>query len=368
MIKIEHLEETMDVYDITVESNHNFFANDILVHNCQEIFIPTKPFNSPADLYKKTYNEKTDGEIGLCTIAAIVAPNIESDEQYAEVAYYALKMIDVCIHKSDYAFPALAHTAKSRLSAGVGIIGLAHLMAKENLKYDSLDGRNFIHELAETHMWHLLNASLKLGKELGNAPWMHKTKWPEGYLPLDTYEKKVDTFITIDNKRDWETLRGKIIENKGIRNSVVGAHMPSESSSQSSGTTNGLYAVRELSLMKTNDTVVNHWVAPDSTKLKNKYQLAWDIKNSELIKMYAIVQKWTDQGISADLYADLTKGDKISSKEIIDDYILQVSSGMKSRYYVTSLTSSGNDLSTEENALTDLSSEDEIGECEACTL
>lgn len=36
---LSHYEEVEneDVYDITVENNHNFFANDILVHNCVEI-------------------------------------------------------------------------------------------------------------------------------------------------------------------------------------------------------------------------------------------------------------------------------------------------------------------------------------------
>jgi len=41
MIEIEYLEEEIPVYDITVEDNHNFFANDILVHNCLEINLPS---------------------------------------------------------------------------------------------------------------------------------------------------------------------------------------------------------------------------------------------------------------------------------------------------------------------------------------
>ena len=36
-LKIEYLENEEAVYDISVEDNHNFFANDILVHNCTEI-------------------------------------------------------------------------------------------------------------------------------------------------------------------------------------------------------------------------------------------------------------------------------------------------------------------------------------------
>ena len=45
MLKIEYLEYSEDVYDITVDKNENFYANGILVHNCAEIALPTKPLN-----------------------------------------------------------------------------------------------------------------------------------------------------------------------------------------------------------------------------------------------------------------------------------------------------------------------------------
>ncbi len=336
---------------MTDEMNrHTPFEETIWSSNlCAEIALPTKAFTCVADLYRE-YREG-DGEIGLCSLAGVIVSNIESDEQYAEVAYYALKMIDVCIHKSDYVFPTLAHTAKSRLSAGVGILGMAHLMAKEGKRYDTQDGRDFIHTLSETHAWHLINASLRLGKELGNAPWMHKTKWPKGWLPIDTYQKKVDELVTTKNQRDWESLRAKIVENGGIRNSVLIAHMPGESSTIAAGTTNGPYPIRELYIMKTNDTGVNHWAAPDGTKLAKKYQSAWEISTSDMIKVYAIMQKWTDQAISADLFVDLRGDRKIASSAIIQDYLDMVKYGMKTRYYVNSLTSEGVDLTKSETAV-----------------
>lgn len=353
-------------------NQHTPFKETIYSSNlCVEVTLPTKGYDSVADLYKKEYNEETDGEIGLCSLAGVIVSNIESDEQYAEVAYYALKMIDKCIHKSDYVFPSLEHTAKARLSAGVGVLGLAHLMAKKGVTYDSQSGRNFIHELFETHMWHLVNASLRLSKELGLAPWMHKTRWPEGWLPIDTYERRVDELVTVGNKRDWEDLRSKIIENGGIRNSVVASHMPGESSTIAAGTTNGPYPIREIYIMKTNDTLTNHWAAPDGTKLESKYQSAWDISTTDMIKAYAIMQKWTDQAISADLYAKIQGDAKISSTTMIRDYIDMVKYGMKSRYYVNSLTSSGVDLNAEETAVTqketELPPQDE-GSCDSCTL
>lgn len=367
MIKIKKIKvESTPVFDLTVESTHSFFANNILVHNCQEIAEPTSPFKSVKDLYKETY-EDGDGEIALCNIAGIIVPNIESDEQYADAAYYALKMIDKTVHMTDYIFPALAHTAKARMNAGVGILGLAHLMAKKNMSYRDQAGLNFIHELSETHMWHLINASLKLGKELGNAPWMHKTKWPEGWLPLDTYEKRVDELVTVENKRDWASLKAAIIENKGIRNSVVSAHMPGESSTIAAGTVNSLYPLREFSLIKTSDTLVNHWVAPDSTRLKNKYEIAWNISTTEMIRVYAIVQKWTDQSISADLFVNLQGDQKVSSSSIVQDYLDMVKYGMKSRYYVNSLTGGGIDLKSTETAVNQEAIQQEPEESRGCS-
>lgn len=52
MLKIEYLEDEIPVYDITVEGTHNFFANDILIHNCTEICEPTSPIESLDDVGK----------------------------------------------------------------------------------------------------------------------------------------------------------------------------------------------------------------------------------------------------------------------------------------------------------------------------
>ena len=328
---------------------HTPFKEPIYSSNlCQEIMLPTKPFNSPEDLYGP-YVEGKSGEIALCNIAGIVPANIESDEQYAEVAYYTLKMIDFGIHMGTYEFESLEYTAKSRMNAGVGVVGLAHYMAKNSKKYDDQEGRDFIHQTFETHMWHLINASLRLGKEKGNAPWMHKTKWPEGWLPIDTYSKAVDDFVTIDNLRDWESLRKLIIENRGIHNSVLAAHMPAESSSLASETTNGVYPIRDAFLVKTTETMAMVYVVPEYTKYAKNYQIAYDIETADLIKDYAIMQKWTDQGISADEYVKVQGTDQLKTADLIKNYLLRTKAGLKSRYYFNSLTAKGINLNGSES-------------------
>lgn len=347
-------------------NKHTPFKDTIYSSNlCQEINIPSSPYSSVEQLYQPY--EEGSGEIGLCSLAGIIVSNIENDDQYGEVAYYALKMIDKCIHKSDYVFANLGDTAKARLSAGVGVMGLAHLMAKNGLKYSSLDGRNFIHTLFETHYWHLVNASLRLGKELGNAPWIDKTLWPSGWLPIDTYERKVDELVAVPNQRDWEDLRIKVIENGGIRNSVLAAIMPGESSTISAGTTNAVYPIRDFDLIKTNETLVINYVAPDSSKLRDKYEIAWDIDTSDLIKCYAVMQKWIDQGISVDLYRKLQGTDKVGTKEMIGIYLDLVKYGLKSRYYQNSLTAKGL-ASIQSDDVQQHSGVDDDGICEGCSL
>lgn len=315
-------------------------------------------------------------EVATCNLAGIVVSNIESEEQYAEVAYYALLMIDKCIHLAHYELPHVGVTSRKRLNAGVGILGLAHLMAKKGQRYTTQAGKQFIHEVAERHYYHLLRASLKLGKELGNAPWMHKTHWPQGWLPMDTCNPHVDKIAPFTQRYDWEALRRDIVANGGIRNSVLVAHMPTETSANASGTTNGLYPVRELTLIKTDNQRVNYWAAPDSDTLADQYQSAWDIPTKDMTEMYAIVQKWTDQGISADFYRRVIGDASISSSELIEDYLYRVKLGLKSKYYMNQKTSNGMQAVADvaqapaapPAAPLSSATDAEDSECEACTL
>ena len=336
--------------DLTAANIHTPFKNPIYNSNlCQEILLPTVGYDSVEQLYK----EEESGEVAMCALAGIVVGNIKDDTEYADVAYHALLMIDVAIRETEYPLPQIAFTAKKRMSAAVGIVGLAHYMAKNKQSYTTTKGKAFMHELAETHYWHLLNASLRLGKEFGNAEWIDRTKWPDGWLPIDTYYKSVDEVTPPDYKRDWESLRQAVIANKGIRNSVLVAHAPTESSSISSGTTNGLYPIRDIALLKTNESGATSYVVPDSDKLEPFYDNAYEIELTHIIDCYGIFQKFCDQGISADLYVNVAGTNKLSSSQLLRDQFRMIKLGVKSRYYINSKTGTGIDLGDK---------------CESCTL
>ena len=325
-----------DTYCVNEPKEHKVMFEGILTGNCLEILQPTKPYNNITDLYTEEKHER--GEISLCALSGIVPSFIDTDEEYEDVAYYTLLMIDKCIHKNTYKFPHLEYTAKSRLNAGVGMIGLAHDLAKRNLKYSSKEGLERIHYLAERHAYFLIKASIKLGKEKGNAPWMHKTKWPEGWLPIDTYNKNIDEIADFKYSYNWEDLRQEVISNKGIRNSCLISYMPTESSSKVTGLPNNVYPIRDIYLKKTDATNAIDFVARDSDTIKDNYQLAWDLTPADQCKFYGVIQKFTDQGISADFYSDRRNNPELKATRLLDEFFNAYKYGMKTRYYTNSKT------------------------------
>lgn len=356
-------------FNVDEVNRHTPFLDPILSSNlCVEICEPTKAYSQMIDLYSSEDHGR--GEIATCSLAAIPIDNIKSAAEYEMATYYALKMIDFCIYNSKYTFPHLEFTAKQRMSAGVGITGLATHLAEAGLTYTSEAGKRETHFVNERHMYYLIKASLKIAKERGNAPWIHKTKWAKGWLPLDTYNRNVDGVVEggFDLTYNWEALRGEIIAQGGIAHSVLVAHMPVEASSKAVGGTNSEYPVRRKAIYKSDGTTIIQWAAPFSDDPKYVYETAWDIKPKDLIDHYAISQKWTDQSISADLFRRIVGAEKISSNEMVKDFLYCIKMGMKTRYYQNTETTAGLDLESLESAF---ENNDGVKGCSAngtCTL
>lgn len=284
-------------------------------------------------------DKRQEPEVSLCALAAIIPTNVHSEEQYAETAYNALYMIDFCIDHNHYALPHMKLTAQARRNAGVGLMDIAHYMAQRKLSYISQEGMMELHRVAERHAYHLINASIRLGQERGNAEWIHKTNWPRGWTPQSTYNKNVDTLAPFVNQYDWHDVSQRLIQQGGGRFSSLIAHMPGESSSKYSACTNSLMDLRYISIIKTDGDNTMYWVAPEADTLKEWYSIAWKRTRKQHTDTYAIFQKWADQSISADDYATFEGDEKIDSSDLIEETNYMAQMGRKSLYYTNSETS-----------------------------
>jgi ribonucleoside-diphosphate reductase alpha chain len=336
-------------------NQHTPFKDPIRLSNlCQEVLLPTAPYEKMEDLYSSNDN----GEVALCNLGSVVVSNIDDDADYERVAYILAKITDNTIENGVYPFPQVEYTAKNRRSIGIGMTDLAHLMAKNNLKYDTVEGFNFIHELAEKHSYFLHKASVKLAKERGKCGWIDKTKYVEGWLPIDSYKKTVDMVHTTELKQDWEGLRKDVLEH-GVRFSVLESMMPTESSSVLTNSCNGVYPVRDKEIWKKSKKGSVYFRAPDMDNLA--YQNAFSISDKDMVKVYAVIQKFTGQGISADFYS-VVDGDasRMSKRDMLQRVFNAAKLGMSTFYYENFRT--GKQL--EET----LSVEEVDDSCESCKL
>lgn len=347
---------------------------------CMEITQPKHGYTHPRYLYDPT--DHGQGEASTCNLGAINVSFLdftpECDELYAKACYGTLRMIDRAIYLSEFPFEHLTYTSRQRMNAGVGVMGVATLMARHQMDYDTPEGRAFMHRIAERHAYHLINASLRIAKERGVAPWIHKTKWPEGWLPIDTYNRGIDDYVDNTLYYDWEALRSAIIENGGIGHSSLVAIMPGESSSKALGATNSIYPVREEVMIKTDGASSLRWAAYQEEGIK--YQSAWDVELEDIVIVNGIWQKFTDQAISADLHLPLGKGETVTSTRLINLYLLMHYVGQKTRYYFNTRTATDNSEEATRNvrnAFNSIEKEEEDvmdlldqfdAECEGCSV
>lgn len=324
-------------------SNSPFIQRMKMSNLCVEIILPTSPIQNIYDVDNKKETEQfSEGEIALCTLAAFNLGNIKSWNELYKVAEYIVRILDYVIENQDYPINAAKKMLKRR-SIGVGVTNFAYWLAKQGIKYSDKEALFYVDELFEHIQFSLLKASNKLAKEFGKCELFDDTTYSKGILPVDRYNKNVDELIKRDHSCDWESLR-KDIEEFGLRNSVLTALMPAESSAVVQNATNGIEPIRSLVITKKSKSGLVKQVAPECIKLKNKYELAFDMPdNRGYTNICAVIQKWIDQSISANHYYQYSS-DGISVGGVIKDILYAYKYGLKTLYYANTDDKKSDDL------------------------
>lgn len=294
---------------------------------CQEIAIPTKPLNDIND---------EDGEIGLCTLAAINLGEIKDlDSDMENLCDLLVRSLDELLDYQDYPIKAAKISTMKRRMLGVGVINYAYYLAKNGLKYSDGSANRLTHRTFESLQYHLLKASNKLAMEKGHCGYFNETKYSKGLLPIDTYKESVDDLNTGELELDWESLRASIKE-FGLRNSTLTAQMPSETSSQVSNSTNGIEPPRGLMSVKSSKDGILKQVVPEINNPNVVYEPLWTIPdNKGYLQLVAIMQKFIDQSLSANTNYDPTKfeGGRVPMKVLLQDLLTAYKMGVKTLYY-----------------------------------
>jgi ribonucleoside-diphosphate reductase alpha chain len=354
MIKIEKV-KNRPVYDITVKKNHNFYANDILVHNCAEIVEASGITDiQKVILYDKEllesiglgefFGEESVNETAVCNLASIALPKfVNKNKTYNynrlyDVAYQATinlnRVIDVNYYPSRSAkFSNLLHRP-----IGLGVQGLADVFFQMGVAYDSIEAKGFNKQIFETIYYAAMRASCDLAKSQGHYATYQGSPLSKGQFQFDLWGA-----ITT-NRWDWDQLRDDIKE-YGVRNSLTTCIMPTASTASILGNeasceaqTSNLYVRRVISgefiivnkylvkeLVKLgiwNESIKNKIIQQNgsvqnipeiSTGLKEVFKTVWEVKQKDVIDLAADRGAFIDQTQSMNIFMENVNFGKLTS-------------------------------------------------------
>ena len=310
---------------------------------CSEIFLPTKPMKFEG--LKRTDKENIhdydpdNGMISLCILGCVNFGKLSNITRLDALTSLMVRFLDNLIDIQEYPLDAAEYPTRAYRFLGIGISDFAHFLAKNEARLGTVKSQELSHKWAERFQYGLINASMKLAKERGPCEAFHLSKYSEGKLPIDTYNKNVDKITNMKLLCDWEYLRKQIAEH-GMRNTTLSAIPPTASSSLVSNSTQGIDPIQSVTDTFESAVYTVRSLVPDYDK-ENYYMKAWDMpdnSSSEYIKLMAILQKFIDQGMSVNQWYDLTKieGKILDANRVKRDILTAYKYGLKSLYYIRS--------------------------------
>ena len=290
--------------------------------------------------------EYTDkDETSVCNLASIALPKYVNEEtrtfdyeKLHEITKIVTKNLNRVIDRNFYPVETARKSNMRHRPIGLGVQGLADVFILCRHAFDSDEAKAINARIFETMYHAALEASSELAEVDGSYETFEGSPASQGVLQFDMWEG--DTKLHYD----WDALRERIKE-KGLRNSLLMAPMPTASTAQILGNnecfepyTTNIYLRRTLAgefvivnkhlvddlkkiglwskdmkdlMVKAGGSIQNIVDIPDDIKML--YRTVWEIKMKDVIDMAADRGRFIDQSQSMNLFMESPTMSKLSS-------------------------------------------------------
>jgi ribonucleoside-diphosphate reductase alpha subunit len=290
--------------------------------------------------------EYTDkDETAVCNLASIALPkyvDVENKtfdyEKLHEVTKTVTKNLNRVIDKNFYPVETARKSNMRHRPIGLGVQGLADVFILCRHAFDSDEAKEINARIFETMYHAALEASSELAEVDGSYETFEGSPASQGVLQFDMWEGETKLHY------DWDAMRERV-KNKGLRNSLLMAPMPTASTAQILGNnecfepyTTNIYLRRTLAgefvvvnkhlvndlkecglwskemkdlMVKAGGSVQNIVDIPDD--IKKLYRTVWEIKMKDVIDMAAARGRFIDQSQSMNLFMESPTMSKLSS-------------------------------------------------------
>lgn len=339
-----------------------------VVHNsnlCTEITLNT------------SFEETAVCNLGSLNFAKFVKDKKFDNEKVAEVTRIAMRMLDNIIDINFYPTEDSRRSNMRHRPVGLGIRGLHDALFLLGYDYDSEEAVEFSDRSMEVVSYHAILSSSELAKERGSYETYKGSKWERDLLPQDTIdllEKERGEAISLPRggKLDWTPVR-EHIKKYGMRNSNCMAIAPTATTANIVGcvpTTEPIYKNLYVKSNQTGNFVVTNdylirelktlglWSKSMLNKIKfhdgsiqeiseipesirRRYKEVFEMDPKWIIDAAARRSKWIDQSQSLNIFFHGTSG-----RELSDVYFYAWKCGLKTTYYLRTLSASQVEKST----------------------
>jgi len=232
----------MDVYDITVEKTNNFYANDILIHNCQEIVQVSTPAKFVKEVAITEDGDTTyhtifkDEEIALCNLASynlkIFLPEVR--EKLPEMIgtdlegliYAIYRVMDNTIDISDYPRASAKQTNLDNRYLGLGVSNTSYFLAKSKMKWTDPKSEVLIYKTFQELNYLITKANIRMAKEFGPCKAYRGSEWSNGNVVYDLGNQIIKDKYKEHFREDWYNELKHGVRTHGVHNILTQALAP----------------------------------------------------------------------------------------------------------------------------------------------
>ena len=284
-------------------------------------------------------------ETAVCNLASIALPkfvDLESKtfdyDKLHEATKIVTKNLNRVIDRNFYPVETARKSNMRHRPIGLGVQGLADVFILCRHAFDSDEAKEINARIFETMYHAALEASSELAEVDGSYETFEGSPASQGVLQFDMWEGETKLHY------DWDALKERIKE-KGLRNSLLMAPMPTASTAQILGNnecfepyTTNIYLRRTLAgefvivnkhlvddlkkiglwskdmkdlMVKAGGSIQNIVDIPDDIKML--YRTVWEIKMKDVIDMAADRGRFIDQSQSMNLFMESPTMSKLSS-------------------------------------------------------
>ena len=328
-----------------------------------------------------------DSEIAVCNLGSVNLVNHMTDDgkggrkldhaKLKSTIHTAMRMLDNVIDINYYAVKKARDSNLKHRPVGLGIMGFQDCLHEIRVPYASDAAVSFADTSMEAVCYYAYWASTELAEERGKYSTFKGSLWDRGILPqdsLDLLREERGGYVEVDmsSTMDWDALRARI-KQYGMRNSNCIAIAPTATISNIIGVSACIEPTYQNLFVKSNlsgeFTVVNDYLVRDlktrglwdevmvadikyfdgslgkidriPQELRELYATAFEVDTKWVIEAASRRQKWIDQAQSLNIYMAGASGKKLD-----DTYKLAWLRGLKTTYYLRTLSASSAEKST----------------------